>query len=123
MKAVDIVAAVLLIALAIVHCLGTLFNAQPGWDVNALWSLSGGMFVALVGGVNLLRVRYGAMAFGLRAVSIVANIILLALTFLLAGALGMAHHVHSVAVIVVVLAATIVSFRPMRPEAKAAAER
>lgn len=123
MKAVDIAAAVLLIALAAVHCLGTLFNAQPAADVNTVWSLTSGMFVALAGAVNLLRIRYGAIAPGVRLVSVATNIVLLGLTFVLAGALGMAHHLHSVVVILVVLASTVLSFRPMRTGAKAAAER
>ena len=123
MKAFDIAAAILLIVLAVVHCLGTMFNAQPGWDVNTVWSISGGMFVALVAALNLLRVRYGAIAPGVRAVSVAANLVLLGLTFVLAGALGMAHHMHSGFVIIVVLASTILSFRPLAPKANAAAER
>lgn len=123
MKKVDIAFSVLLIALGILHCTGSVFNAQTANLTASAWEFSGGLFTILVGAVNLLRIRYGAIAGGVRWVSAGANVSMLGLSVVLAGALGMAHHMHSVGVILVVLVETVFSFVPPQPQTRAAAER
>ena len=118
MKVLDIVIAVLLICLGLVHCVAQLFNGSL--TEGTMWSLGAGLFFALVGALNLLRVRYGAIAFGVRAASAAANLVLLGFSIVLAGALGIAHRLHSMAVVGVVLAATLLSFWPAGKQARAA---
>ena len=118
MRVLDIVMAVLLIGFGLVHFIAGLFNGSM--TEGTMWSLGAGLFMVLVGALNLLRVRYGAIAFGVRAVSAAANVVLLGFSIVLAGALGIAHHMHSMAVVGVVLAATLLSFWPTRKQARAA---
>ena len=123
MKKVDIAFAIVVIGLGILHCTGSAFNASTGHLTASAWEFSGGLFTILVGAVNLLRIRYGAIAAGVRWVSAGASVSMLGLGVVLAGALGMAHHMHSIGVILVVLVETVFSFLPPRPQARAAAER
>lgn len=66
-----------IVALGTVHMLATLYLFKTLTSA-ALWFFSGGIAMALTGAINLLNRAYGLSAPGIRAVSIVANIIMLA---------------------------------------------
>lgn len=76
-------------ALGLVHIAATARHF-PALTQAALWFLSGGLFMVLVGAQNLLNRSYGAVAPGLRWVSVAANavITLFALTAGLVGPAG-----------------------------------
>jgi len=72
-----------IVALGTVHIVATprLFtHLTPG----TVWFASGGLAIILTGALNLLRREYGHSAFGLRIVSVMANIVMAAFA-LLAG--------------------------------------
>jgi hypothetical protein len=60
-------------ALGIAHVLATP-HYEPGLDVHALWFASGGAALALVGWLNVLRVRHAAAAPPLATAALVANL-------------------------------------------------
>lgn len=76
MKIFDTVVAWLVLVLGAFHCAVTP-KAYPGFTLAALWFVSAGLLMILLAAVNLLRIRYAAVAPGVRAVCIAANVVLL----------------------------------------------
>jgi len=70
---IDAVLGWILMAVGFVHVLAT-FRLRPQLDPRALWFLSGGLAMLYQGALNVVRVRYGAVAPGLRWVSAAANL-------------------------------------------------
>jgi hypothetical protein len=63
------------IALGLMQCASTfLFFAR--FEEPAIWFFAGGLLLTVVGALNLLRLRYGATAPGVRYVSLAANLVL-----------------------------------------------
>jgi len=62
-----------ILALGLIH---TLVGLIPGeLDTRAMWFIGTGLAVIYQGALNLLRVQYGAVAAGLRRVSVAANVV------------------------------------------------
>ncbi|MGH9523892.1 MAG: hypothetical protein ACRD3E_15310 [Terriglobales bacterium] len=78
MRKLDIIVGWLLIAFGLTHILLTR-TVHPNLDVNAVWFVTGGLLMILIGALNLLRVAYGPVAKGVHMVSLVANLVLMAL--------------------------------------------
>jgi hypothetical protein len=70
MKLADSMVGWVLVAMGIFH----LSLTPRPLTVAALWFLSAGLFVIMLGAVNLLRIRYAQVAPGLRRVSLAANL-------------------------------------------------
>jgi len=60
----------------------------PDWGTPALWFLSGGIALMFLGAFNLLRVRYGGAAPGLRRVCLAANLTIAAFLAAMIQAMG-----------------------------------
>jgi hypothetical protein len=78
MRKIDIVVGWLLIAFGAVH-LSFTRKFDSGLGMNAIWFASGGLLMITIGGLNLLRVAYTAVAKGVRIVSVIANVVLVLL--------------------------------------------
>ncbi len=115
MKIADTVVSWLMIVFGAIHCAFTR-RAYPEFGLPALWFLASGLFIILVATTNLLRIRYGGAAPGVRAVCIVANLALLGLAVAIAWVTPLAGNPQ--VVIAVVLSALLVIFsvarRPVR---------
>ncbi len=83
MRTLDIVIGWLLIAFGALH-LSLTRKVHPNIDINAVWFASGGLMIIAIGALNLLRVAYGSVAKGVQVVSVIANIVLLALMLFIA---------------------------------------
>lgn len=83
MRTLDIVIGWLLIAFGALH-LSLTRKVHPNIDINAVWFASGGLMILAIGALNLLRVAYGSVAKGVQVVSVIANIVLLALMLFIA---------------------------------------
>lgn len=115
MKALDSLVAWLLIAFGAVH-LSMTRRVHPAIDINAVWFASGGLMIIAVGALNLLRVAYGAVAKGVRIVSVIANVVLLALMLFIATLLPLRGNPQIVAGLVLVIVLTAFSLlRRSRP--------
>jgi hypothetical protein len=83
LRTIDIVTAWLLIAFGALH-LSLTRRVHPEIDINAVWFASGGLLIIAVGALNLLRVKYAAVANGVYLVSVVANLVLLSVMVFIA---------------------------------------
>ncbi len=83
MRRIDVVLGWALIAFGSIHTLMTR-KLDPGLGMNGIWFASGGLLMITIGALNLLRVAYASVAKGVRAVSVVANVVLVALMLLIA---------------------------------------
>ena len=83
MKTMDKVLGWLLIAFGLVH-LALTGKAHPQLGIDAIWFASGGLFMMMIGALNLLRVAYTSMARGVHAVSVIGNFMLLLLIVVIA---------------------------------------
>ena len=88
MRTIDIVIAWLLMAFGAVH-LSLTRKVHPDLDINAVWFASGGLLIIAIGALNLLRVRYSSVARGVHIISVIANVVLLALMLFIATLLPM----------------------------------
>ena len=66
---------VALIILGVMQWVGTPFLFRRV-EEPAAWFFAGGMLLALVGALSLLRIKYGALAPGVKWVSLAANVML-----------------------------------------------
>ncbi len=115
MKIVDTIVSWLMIVFGTIHCAFT-GRAYPEFGLPALWFLASGLFIILVAATNLLRIRYAGVAPGVRAVCIIANLVLLGLAVAIALVTPLAGNPQ--VVIAVVLSVLLVIFsiarRPVR---------
>ena len=86
MRRLDQILGWLLVAFGIAHASFTK-KVHPNLDIDAVWFACGGLFIALIGVVNLLRVAYAGVAKGVYVVSVVANFSLLAVMLYIASLL------------------------------------
>jgi hypothetical protein len=108
----DRILAIGVIVLGVMQSASTfLFFAR--FEEPAIWFFAGGVLLALVGALNLLRLRYGAAAAGVRYVSQGANLALSLLWVAMYWGLfdKFARRPSSFLGPIVILAATVVSFR------------
>ncbi len=75
---------------------------------RALWFVSGGLAMMLVGGLNLLNHRYGAAAPGVQRVCVVANVVM-TIFAITAGIVSRASVAQLVVVGALFVAATLLS--------------
>ena len=115
MKVTDQVVGWLLIALGTVHCA---FTPHP-LTMAALWFLGGGLFLILVGAVNVMRALYGHGAAGLRWLSVVANFGALAFCGLIAYVSGRFAGPVAVSIILLVILTGFALAPQCEPAAKA----
>jgi len=71
----DLATGWLFVIIGSVHNFVAAPSLYPKLDASALWFVSAGMLLWLVGALNLLRLRYAAIAPGVRRVSMSANIV------------------------------------------------
>jgi hypothetical protein len=118
MRTMDRVAAWLLIAFGATHLVLT-HKADPQLGMNAIWFASGGLLMMTIAALNLLRVAYGPIARGVRAVSVIANVALLLLISAISARVPMRGNPQ--VVIGMVLAAVLTAFSIFRrvPQAQA----
>jgi hypothetical protein len=76
-----------IVGVGCLHVLAT-FRLRPQLDQAALWFLSGGLAIAYQGALNLVRVRYGRAAPGLRWLSAASNFAGLALAVAMTARTG-----------------------------------
>ncbi len=76
MRIVDQVTAWLIIAMGAMHLAFTR-RAYPEFSLQTLWFISAGLLMIFMAALNLLRIRYAAVAPGVRSVCIVANFVTL----------------------------------------------
>jgi len=111
LRRIDIVIGWLLIAFGAVH-LSLTRRVHPDIDINAIWFVSGGLLIIVIGALNLLRVAYSSVAKGVHVVSLIANIVLLLLMLLLAAVVPMRGNPQ--VLIGLVLAALLTAFSVFR---------
>ena len=111
MRIFDIIIAWLLIAFGAVH-LSLTRRVHPTLDVDAIWFVTGGLFIITVGVLNLLRVAYSPVAKGVHVVSVIANIVLLLLMLFIATLLPMRSNPQ--VAIGLILAALLTAFSVFR---------
>jgi len=82
MKTLDAVFAWFILGFGVLHSVAA-FDKYDSLSADALWFFSGGLALLLLAGLNLLRIRYAAVAPGVRTVCIAANLAFLgfALTY------------------------------------------
>jgi hypothetical protein len=110
------------IALGLVHMAATA-RFFAALTQSALWFLSGGLVMVLTGALNLLNRSYGAVAPGLRWVSVAANVVM-TLFALTTGLVGRASAVELVVIVGLLVSATVMSALPhavIAPSASGAA--
>lgn len=83
MRKVDLGTGWVLVAFGTVHVLMTR-KLDPNVGMNGIWFASGGLLMITIGALNLLRVAYASVAKGVRTVSVIANVVLVALMLLIA---------------------------------------
>ncbi len=108
MKVIDQIAAWLIVVLGVIHSAYTL-RAYASFNMAAMWFLGTGLLIILVGAVNLLRIRSGSVAPGLRAVCLTANVIVLAYAGAIASRLSLKQNPQAVVVLVLMLLELIFS--------------
>lgn len=119
MERLDRLAGWLLFAVGMLHCVVTFIIAELPTEA-AFWFFSGGLAMIYCGALNLLRVRYAAVAPGLRRVCAAVNVSMLAFIFAYLAAQRAFRNPGAVVVTASALAATAFSlFR--RPVAHAGA--
>jgi hypothetical protein len=111
MRIVDQVAAWCVVVLGLGHSIWT--ARFPEMNLNALWFLSGGLFLMVVGALNLLRVRY-VSASGVRWVCVASNVAALAFVLAIAHLISLRANPQAIVALVAVALLTIFSLR--RPE-------
>ena len=111
----------LLFAVGVLHCSVTFIIAAAPTE-TAFWFFSGGLALIYCAALNLLRVRYAAVAPGVRRVTAAVNVSLLAFIFayLAAQGLGAFRNPGAVVLTASALAATAFSLFH-RPAARAVA--
>ncbi len=115
MKIFDAVVAWLVLVLGCIHCAFT-HAAYPKFSLGLLWFVSAGMLMILLAAVNLLRIRYAAVAPGLRVICIISNLVLLAWAVSFAFALPVTKEPQVIVSIVLIALLAIFSIvrRPGR---------
>ena len=118
MNRFDRASAWLLFGIGLLHCSVTFIIAESPTE-TALWFFSGGLALIYCAVLNLLRVRYAAIAPGLRRACAAVNLSLLAFIFAYLAAQGLAAFRNPGAAVLVAcgLAATAFSLfrRPAAP--------
>ncbi len=123
MKITDQIAAWLIVVLGVIHSAFTL-RAYATFSMAAMWFLGTGLLIILVGALNLLRIRYAAVAPGLRAVCLATNIVVLAYAGAIASRLSLKQNPQAVVVLVLMLLELIFSIvKSSRAEPAAAGAR
>lgn len=84
MRKIDLVVGWLLVAFGSIHVVMTR-KLDPNLGMDAIWFASGGLLIMLAGALNLLRVAYTNVAKGVHVVSVIANVVLVALMLLIAS--------------------------------------
>lgn len=115
MQQVDRIMGGLLVGIGLLQWIATpIFFRQ--FEEPAAWFFNGGITLIFLGAFNLLRIRYGGVASGLKQVCIAANLTLL--TFWLVMAIGLWYkflrYPAAFVVIVVIAGATLLSVIPSR---------
>jgi hypothetical protein len=112
MKQLDRIISGLLIAIGLLQWIATpIFFRQ--FEEPAAWFFNGGITLIFLGAFNLLRIRYGNIAPGLKSVCLAANLIML--SFWIVMAIGLWYkflflrYPAAFFVIVVIAAATVLS--------------
>lgn len=117
MERLDRLTGWLMFAVGLLHCSVTFIIAASPTE-TAFWFFSGGLALIYCAALNLLRVRYAAMAPGLRRVCAAVNVSMLAFIFAYLAAQRAFRNPGAVVVTASALAATAFSlFR--RPSAQA----
>lgn len=111
MRTLDQILGWLLIAFGIVHASLTR-KVHPNLDIDAVWFACGGLFIALIGIVNILRVAYAGVAKGVYVASVVANFVLLGVMLFIATLLPVRSNPQVLTGLV--LAALITAFSLLR---------
>ena len=111
LRRIDISVAWLLIAFGAVH-LSLTGKVHPEIDIDAIWFASGGLLIITIGATNLLRVAYSSVAKGVYVVSVIANIVLLALMLFIANLLPVRSNPQTL--VGLVLAALVTAFSVLR---------
>lgn len=83
MGIIDKILGWLLIAFGLLHASITK-KVHPNLDIDAVWFACGGLFISLIGALNLLRVAYSGVAKGVYVMSVVANILVLCIMLFIA---------------------------------------
>ncbi len=107
MKIVDQIVAWLIVLMGVVHSAFT-----PGFTLGAMWFLGTGLFIVLVGAVNLLRVRYASAARGVQGVAIAANVIAVAYDLAVSSRLNVRANPQALIMVVLLVLATVFSIIP-----------
>jgi 4-amino-4-deoxy-L-arabinose transferase-like glycosyltransferase len=111
MRKIDVVFAWLLIALGAVHVSLTV-KFDPSLGLDAIWFASGGLLIIMIGALNLLRVTYTNVAKGVSTVSVISNVVLLALMVWMATRLSMRSNPQ--VVVGLILAGLLTAFSVLR---------
>jgi hypothetical protein len=111
LRTLDIVTAWLLIAFGAFHTSLTR-RVHPDIDINAVWFASGGLLIIAIGALNLLRVAYSSVAKGVHVVSVIANLVLLAMMVFIATLAPMRSNPQ--AVVGLILTALLTAFSLFR---------
>ena len=114
LKIADQVVAWCVVVLGVVHCGFTARVLIPALNLQALAFASIGLLQILLGAVNLLRVQYAA-AGGVRTVSVIANVVMLAFVIAIAATLPLRSNPQAVALVALIAAMTVFSIA-RRPE-------
>jgi hypothetical protein len=111
MRKIDVAVGWLLIAFGTVHLLLTR-KFDPNLGINAIWFASGGLLIITIGALNLLRVAYTNVAKGVHIVSVIANVVLVALILFMATRAPMRSNPQ--VVIGLILAGLLTGFSVLR---------
>lgn len=114
MKILDQVVGWALVILGATHCSFTAIVFKH-FNMNAAWFLGAGLALILLGALNLLRVRYAAVAPGLRSVCIAANAVMLLFVLAVGAVFSLRQNPQAVLGVVLVAAALLLSIlRPVQ---------
>ena len=108
MRLIYFIISILIIGLGVVHLVATP-HFYPHLTSAAVWFASGGLLIILTGFLNLLRRAYGEIAFGIRLVCVITNILMAAFA-LLEGYVSRASVAQFVLVLGLMSGATALSF-------------
>lgn len=97
-----------MLILGVVHSAFT-FKLFPSFNERAMWFLSAGLLLMLLAAGNLLRIRYAAVAGGLRAVCIAANLVNLIFVIATASTLTISKNPQAVVLVGLIAGMTIFS--------------
>jgi len=112
LRTLDVILGWLLIAFGALHTVLTR-KVHPDLGIDAVWFASGGLLIIAIGALNLLRVAYGSVAKGVRVVSVIANIVLLALILFIATLAPIRSNPQ--VLVSLVLTGLLTSFSVLRP--------